>query len=102
MLPTRAARWRQIAGIFALFSRSPSRIKHAAADCVLSNDVGVKRRAQLGSTRERFVVHMKDAKALGESTRPLEIIEQAPEEIAFQRHAFKDRAVHVNEMLLKI
>src|SRR5205823_3080976 len=62
-------------------------------DRVLANHVRVKTRAELRRPLHRFVVHICDSETLRIPPQPLEIVEQAPEEVALERIAFVDRAV---------
>jgi hypothetical protein len=51
------------------------------------DDLAIERGAQLGRATLRGVVHIVEAEAVPVAVRPLEVVHQAPEEVALHGHA---------------
>src|SRR5580658_3945976 len=79
-------------------SRSPPRRR---GESVLQNlsqlaardDIAVERRAHLRSPLLRRVVHIDNPKTLRVPIRPLEVVQQTPDEITLHGHTLQNRPV---------
>src|ERR1700735_4111011 len=69
------------------------------SDRVARDYAAIKLRAELGRALLGGVVDPGEAEALGVAAAPLEVVQQAPQEIAAHRCAVGDRALQLAEVL---
>ena len=72
-------------------------VQAAVLDHVLDEVVAVFR-----MTLERLVIRVHDAEAFVVTLSPLEVVEQRPSVVAFERHAGLDQTVALDEVLAEI
>src|SRR6266550_3580045 len=66
------------------------------------NDIAIERCAELRRPNLRVEIHAIKPKALFKSVDPLEIVHQAPQEIAANRHALGSRTLQLREIIAQV
>src|SRR3954468_22044038 len=79
------------------FSTIPP-LRHA----IPGDDLVVERGAQLGRATLRGVVHIVKAESVPVAVGPLEVVHQAPEEVALHGHAVGHGALELTEIVSQV